>query len=583
MIKKLKFLLDLNDQRKLFLLLIGILILAILETVSVASILPFISIITDPEAFNKYPYLRGLATFFGVTEIKELTIYLGFSVILFFVSSCIFSAFIIWWTNNFVFYLGHKISIRVLGNYFLLPYVFFLENNSTELSKNIIIESRRVVNGVVLQVLTLLTRAVISFFIFLLLFITTPKVSLILVFALLGLYYLIFSIVRKKLLFIGVRSTTSNAGRFKLASEAIQSVGLVKLMGKSKIFIQRFAIPSEENANVNSLSRLYEVIPRFIIESIAFSVTILIIMYAIAVSGNVTNTIPLITLYVFAGYKLLPSAQVIYGAFTKINFNISALDVLVKDLSNLDDLKKKNKLTKPISFNQEICFKDVNYRYPGLKHDSIKSLNLTIEKNSTIGIIGHTGAGKSTLINVILGLLEINSGEVIIDGSVCENYNSGVWASNLGYVPQTVFLTDNTIASNIAFGIKESEVNFERVVEVAKLASIHDHIKSLELGYETIVGERGVSLSGGQQQRIGLARALYNNPSILILDEATSSLDHTTESKIIDSINKISGKITIIIIAHRNTTLRDCNIIYKVKNGEIVDSGSYQHFYPIVS
>jgi len=351
-------------------------------------------------------------------------------------------------------------------------------------------------------------------------------------------------------------------------------------MGKAKVFVDRFAVPAQENANVNALSRLYEVIPRYIMESVSFSAAILIIIYTISTSVNLAYAIPLITLYVFAGYKLLPSAQVIYGSLTRIKFNINALDVLINDLSNLAELKIMWESTKPVFFDKEIFFKDINFRYPASKFNSINGLSLSIKKNTTIGIMGLTGSGKSTLINLILGLLEVRSGEIIIDGVVAENYNPAIWSTSLGYVPQSVFLTDDTIEKNIAFGVEESEIDHSRVVEVAKLAAIHSHIKSLDLNYKTIVGERGVSLSGGQQQRIGLARALYNNPTILVLDEATSSLDSLTESYIIDSVKKISGQMTILIIAHRQTTLRDCDIIHKLENGQIIDSGSYQDFYP---
>ena len=288
-------------------------------------------------------------------------------------------------------------------------------------------------------------------------------------------------------------------------------------------------------------------------------------------SDSFVNALPIIGLYVFAGYRLMPAIQQIYVSFTRITFAIPSVEKLYEELKNLKKFKAQQN-EGIISFNKSITLKNVYYNYPNSSRTALKNLNLNIPANSSIGLVGTTGSGKSTAVDIILGLLEPQKGSLEIDGQVINNKNLRSWQRSIGYVPQHIYLSDDTIEANIAFGLEPKHINKYLVEKSSKIANLHNFVTiELPKKYETTIGERGIRLSGGQRQRIGIARALYHNPKVLILDEATSALDNQTEEAVMDAINNISNEITIILIAHRLNTVKDCDIIFKLENGKIIE------------
>jgi ABC-type multidrug transport system fused ATPase/permease subunit len=283
-------------------------------------------------------------------------------------------------------------------------------------------------------------------------------------------------------------------------------------------------------------------------------------------------------LYVYAGYRLLPALQQVYSASTQLRFVDLSLDRIYQDLKklNVSETKKALSNCKPISLEKLISLKNISFTYPGSTRLIIKNLNLNISANTTVGIIGSTGSGKTTTIDIMLGLLEAQKGKLEVDGQEITNFNLKSWQKSIGYVPQYIYLSDDTIASNIAFGIDTKSIDYNQIKKVAKIANLHDFVeKELPEKYQTIIGERGTRLSGGQRQRIGIARALYGKPKVLILDEATSSLDNETEKVVIDAIDNLDKKITIIMIAHRLNTIKKCDVIFKLDKGNLINSGTY--------
>jgi ABC-type multidrug transport system fused ATPase/permease subunit len=295
-----------------------------------------------------------------------------------------------------------------------------------------------------------------------------------------------------------------------------------------------------------------------------------------ALTGSFNSALPVISLYVFAGYRLMPALQQIYSSFTQLTFVGPSLDKLTSDIKNLKPFNE-NQDKGVLSLNKAITLKNIHYEYPNASRTALKNINLSILAKSTVGIVGATGSGKTTTVDIILGLLEPQKGALEVDGKVITQHNSRSWQRSIGYVPQHIYLSDDTIAANIAFGVEPHDIDLIAVEKAAKIANLHNFlIDELPEQYQTTIGERGVRLSGGQRQRIGIARALYYNPNILILDEATSALDSQTEKAVMDAVNNLRKDITIIIIAHRLATIKKCDKIFLLEKGQIKNEGTFE-------
>ena len=293
-------------------------------------------------------------------------------------------------------------------------------------------------------------------------------------------------------------------------------------------------------------------------------------------TGSFNSALPIVSLYVFAGYRLMPALQQIYNSLTNLTFMSPSIDSLYEDIKDLKVIHE-NKDGSTLSFTKKISLKDIYYNYPNASRTALKNINLTIPAKSTIGIVGATGSGKTTTIDIILGLLDAQKGSLEVDDKTITKENKRSWQRNIGYVPQYIYLSDDTVAANIAFGVDRENINQEAIEKASKIANLHEFIvEELPKQYQTTIGERGVRLSGGQRQRIGIARALYHDPKILVLDEATSALDNQTEKVVMEAINNISKNVTIILIAHRLSTVKNCHKIFLLDKGEIINEGTFE-------
>jgi ATP-binding cassette, subfamily B, bacterial PglK len=577
-LKKLLSILSLRERKQAVLLLLMILIMALLDVIGVASILPFMAVLTNPDIIQTNIVLNKMfqaSSIFEVENNQQFLYLLGIVVFVFLVISLIFKAFTSYVQTRFVQMREYTIGKRLVESYLYQPYNWFLSRHSADLGKTILSEVSQIVGSGMNPLMTLISHSMISIAIIVLLIIADPKLALIVGFSLGGAYSLIFYFTRNYLARIGEERLKSNQLRYTAVSEAFGAAKEVKVGGLEKIYIKRFSDSAQIFARTAASAAITRQLPRFILEGIAFGGIMLVILYLMSQTGSFTNALPIISLYVFAGYRLMPALQQIYFSFAQLTFIGPSLDALSDEIKNLKPFNS-NQDQGVLSFNKEITLKNIHYNYPNSSRTALKDVNLSIPAKSTVGLVGSTGCGKTTTVDIILGLIEAQKGILEVDGRIITKQNTRAWQRSIGYVPQHIYLSDDTVAANIAFGVEPKDINQEAVEKASKISNLHEFIiNELPKNYQTTVGERGVRLSGGQRQRIGIARALYHNPQVLVLDEATSALDNETEKAVMDAVNNIGKDITIILIAHRLNTVKDCDIIFKLEKGQVIDQGTF--------
>tara|TARA_B100001248_G_scaffold86730_1_gene63504 strand:- start:44626 stop:46407 length:1782 start_codon:yes stop_codon:yes gene_type:complete len=574
----LKYLFKKKEKFQISLLLIGSIIMAFFEVVGVASILPFMSMVLDPDQISSNQILSFLFNFFKFDNVETFLFYSGVAVLVLLAFSNFFSAFMYWAITYFSKMQGHIISMRLLKHYLSNNYLFFIERNSSDLGKNILSEIDRVVKGVVLQALQAISKAILTIVVFTFLIYINPFIAIISVLSIGGAYFIFYIISRSYLSTIGEKQSIALFHRYRTVDEAMMGIKDIKLKSLERNFIGRFRQPSIDNARFSAQGLVIAILPRYLLETVAFGGIISIILILLSNDVLISEIIPVLSLYAVAGYRLLPAVQNIYSAQSMIKYNRPALMIIINDLKEIEIEEKNellNEVDQMIKFDKKITVNDIFFKYPKSKKNVIDGISLSIMKNTSIGFAGSTGSGKTTLIDVILGLLDPKKGNIIVDDTIINNQNLLSWQNKISYVPQTIFLIDESISSNIAFGIKREEIDHDRVAKAAQLANLDRFVEDLPEKYDTLVGENGVKLSGGQRQRIGIARALYNEPEVLVLDEATSALDGITENYVMEAIESLSNKLTLIIVAHRITTIENCDMIYFLEEGKIKDYGTY--------
>jgi ATP-binding cassette subfamily C protein len=395
-----------------------------------------------------------------------------------------------------------------------------------------------------------------------------------------GAYGVLFLSIRKHQRHLGELRLVANSERFEVLSDGFGGIKELMLLGRTNHVVTRFSGPSHAFASATAMNAVIGQLPRFAFESLAFGGIVLMVVYFLGSNRDFQSVVPVLGLYGFAAYRLMPSLQMIFLSMTTIRFNTAALEKLLEEVPEASHSFSEPRLpvSSPLPLSQGIRFSDVGFRYPRAKSELFVSLNFYLQAGQSVAFVGPTGSGKSTIADLILGLLDPTEGTIEVDGLALRGDVLRRWQANLGYVPQSIFLANQTIARNIAFGLPTDEVDLQAVEKAAKTAHIHSFIKNeLPEGYETVTGERGVRLSGGQRQRIGIARALYGNPGILIFDEATSALDSVTEESIVRATQELSKDRTVITIAHRFSTVRHCDCIFLLDNGRLLASGPYDY------
>lgn len=579
-ISKLLDLLSPAELKRAGVLMAMTLVMALLDMLGVASILPFIAVLANPALVETNPILSWAYLFsanVGVASVEHFLFLLGFLVFVFLVFSLTFKALTTYAQTRFALMREYSIGKRLVEGYLHQPYSWFLNRHSADLGKNILSEVSGVIYGGMIPLMTLMAQFAVAISLLGLLLLVDPFLA-VSVGLVLGITYGgILALMSGWLNILGQARIQANQERYTVISEAFGAAKEVKAGGLERIFIDRFAKSAETYAKGQATAQVIAQMPRFALEAIAFGGMLLVILYLMTQSGSFAAALPIIALYAFAGYRLMPALQQIYGAVTQLKFIGPALNALHTDLMGLNSVEHYGKVLEPIPLHKCIELNNVVYKYPNANAPALNEINLSIPARSTVGLVGSTGSGKTTTVDLILGLLEPQKGTLCIDGQVVNASNRRQWQKSIGYVPQQIYLAEDTVAANIAFGLAPEIVDQEAVEAAAKIANLHDFVtQNMPQGYNTMVGERGIRLSGGQRQRIGIARALYHNPSVLVLDEATSALDNLTEQAVMEAVHRLSRSITIILIAHRLTTVRECDQIFLLEKGVIKESGIFK-------
>jgi ABC-type multidrug transport system fused ATPase/permease subunit len=580
-LKRIKNFLTSQEQRQAFFIIILTFIMSLFDMIGVASILPFVTILTNPQLLQSNDFFKSLydfTIFFGVNNQQDFLFTFGAFVFFLLIFSLIIKALTVYLQIRFTLMREYSIGKQLIEKYLHQPYSWFLSRNSSELGKNILSEVSITINEFFMPIMNLVTNFFIVLLLLLMLVFVEPFITIITVLTFATLYGIIFILVKNYLDKIGEKKLFANHSRFRILSESFGSPKEMKLKALEKDYTELFGNHANNFAIYQSHAQIISRLPRFLIEAVAFGGMLLVMLFLISEKGSFSSALPIISLYAFAGYRLIPAIQQLYIAITQIRYSYPSFNNLYNEFEYTQSYKIKttNKLNTLILKNY-ISLENIFYTYPNSSSQTLKNINLKIKAKTKVAFVGSTGSGKTTTVDVILGLLQADKGTLKIDDTFLNDSNSHYWQKNIGYVPQQIYLTDDTIAANIAFGTDLKKIDHQRIEEVGKLANLHNFIlENLPKKYQTIVGERGVRLSGGQRQRIGIARALYQNPKILVFDEATNSLDNITEKKIMETIYNLYPDKTILIIAHRLSTIKQCDQIILIEEGEIRGQGTYE-------
>lgn len=567
-----------RERKNIYWLLSAIIVMALMEMAGIASIMPFMALVADPGLIHRHAVLSNVYTALGFSSDVAFLYFVGAVVLAVLVSNNLFSAFALWLSLRVTSLCGHTLSERLFADYLARPYTFYLKRNTADLSNTLFAEIYRLIAGVLLPIIEIIAKGTVILSILILLLFIDPALALGVAIVMGGIYSFIFLAIRRLLTRIGKESVAAGADRIKIANEAFGGIKELKIIGHEENFIRRFSKPSRMLAERQAASQSLAKLPKYLLEIIAFGGVLIITLLLLGKQQALSQVLPIIAVYAFAGYRLLPAVQQTYSNITIVRYSLPALELVFRDAGSYEAhlANAKKETAEILSLKREIALDDITYQYPGAAYPSVVGLSLSIAANTTVAFVGSTGSGKTTAVDILLGLLEPRSGSFQVDGLAIDGKNHRAWQRNLGYVPQQIYLSDDTIAHNIAFGSDDNDLDMQAVEDAARIARIHEFIVSeLPDGYQTIVGERGIRLSGGQRQRIGIARALYRNPDVLILDEATSALDGITESAIMDALGQLAHKKTIIMIAHRLTTVRACDKIFILEKGHLTAQGTF--------
>jgi ATP-binding cassette, subfamily B, bacterial PglK len=582
-LRKLYALFHKRDKIRIVLLLILTTIGSLFEVVGVGVIPGFIATIAVPEKIAAVPVVHSISQYLGIETSTELLVWGGVGLVVFFVCKNGYLAFLHYYKLKLLHNTNVKLSNQLFLEYLHAPYTFHLERNSSELLRNVKKETMNILNGVLYPFMNMLMRVIVLIGIFALLLYVEPFLSIITLFvlSLTGILFLQFT-----------KKTIRRYGKEVLQHRKMVTLNVMQGLGglkesrvlhRERFFYSKFSYNIVRMALASRYQKYVSKLPHLVIE-IVIVLGFLGITFSFIMQGrDIATVIPLLALFGMAAMRMMPAIKEVVSEYTNIQYNIFSIDPVYDDLMLLS---RTNRVTKkkigteepPLRFQNSIELKNVTFTYPNSPTPAVENINLTIDKGTAIAFVGPTGAGKTTLVDIILGLLEPDSGSICVDG-VDIHRNIMQWQKNVGYIPQFIFMLDDTIRQNIAFGLDEDQIDDEKLKQAVSIAQLDEFVYSLPNRLDTRIGERGVRLSGGQRQRIGIARAIYNDPQVLIMDEATSALDNLTEKYFIEALERLRKDRTIIIIAHRLTTVRNCDRLYYIKNGRVDASGTYDELY----
>lgn len=575
-----------HQRRQLLRLQVLVVAMALCELLSVASIAPFMAVVGDLERLGGDGVMGELYRASGADSPERFLLWLGLGVLGALSVAAVVSMVTVWRLAVYGATVGAELGSRLFAHYMHKDWLFHAGGSSSYLTKQIAQECQRVMLGVIDPLMQMNAKVVLALFMSLAILIYNPAVALCAM-ALFSLaYLLLYHTARRRLMSNGEALSAAQGQRFRLMAEGFGGIKDLLLLGRQTQLTERFDRASRRFARAQGTNQALKQAPRYAMEVVAFASVILLLFYLLKThQGEMASMLPVLAVYALAGFKLLPAFQHIYASVSSIRGNLHALEEIRNDLRASHALDQACVLEhggdpaqggSPLKARREIRLEGVSFRYPGARSPAVDDVSLVIPANSVIGLVGASGSGKSTLIDLLLGLMQPQRGRISVDGKVIDEANRRQWQDALGFVSQQLYLCDGSIRDNVAFGLAPECIDDDRVERALRLAHLAEFVAELPQGIETLVGERGVQLSGGQRQRIGIARALYHEAEVLVLDEATSALDGITERLIMDAIHDFAGRKSIVLVAHRLTTVMACECIYMMERGRLVDQGSYR-------
>ena len=575
LLKKLSAILDRGQKIRILGLMVLILIGGLLETASASLILPLVSAILDEEKFAENRYVMQIRELLGIESIRTFTLcMLGF-IIAIYIFKAVFLILQTYLLARFANKNRARCTTNLLWQFLHRPYEYYLYAETSDIIRTIYGDMDNIFN-LLLQCMNFASELVVSLCLGVFLLITDWKMCLLMV-LLLGVLTLInVKVIKKHLNIAGEGSRITQAGMYKWILQGASGIKDVKVLRREYYFTDRYSDSAEGYADNQIKYNVLTNLPRLLIEAVAILGILIYVMISMLMGVNIASLMTTIAAFAVAAMRLLPSVNRLNTYIANIAYFEPALDFIYENV-NTKGLSEENVLithnpteeyVPALTFKDSIELRDITFAYPNTDKNIFTHADMSVPMGTSVGVVGASGAGKSTIVDIMLGLLEVKSGEIMCDGiDAMEHYPE--WLSHIGYIPQTIYMLDDSIRRNIAFGVDDNDIDDDRVWAVLKEAQMMDFVKALPDGLDAQIGERGVRISGGQRQRLGIARALYHNPQILIFDEATSALDNDTETAIMDAIDSLHGQKTMVIIAHRLRTIENCDIIYEVKDEKI--------------
>ncbi|AFZ49048.1 ABC transporter ATP-binding protein [Dactylococcopsis salina] len=575
--KKFSYLLERREKIQVISLFFLLLIGGILEMLGVGFVVPFISLVSQPELIQEQPILNRIYLALGSPSSEQFLVIICLIYLLIYVGKNAYVAIMYHLQHRFIFNKQRKVADKLLNGYLGAPYTFHLQRNTAVLIRNLTQEVNQLFMGVLIPLVMLCTEVTVLTGLVLLLIFLQPMATLAVAIGLGIASFIFYNIFQKQLSESGKKRQYHSGQVIQQINQGLGGVKETKLLGRENFFLKRHSHHRSELVKSLQFVQTIQQLPRLYFETLAVFGLLGIVLITVLQETATGEVLPTVSLFAAAAFRLMPSLNRVMNSVNRVRFGSHALDVIVYEFRVLEDEKNllsKVEVTVP-SFKDKLTLDAVSYHYPGSEEEVLNRVSITISQGKSVGLIGSSGAGKTTLVDVILGLLRPTEGRVLVDGVDIQQGLRG-WQSQIGYIPQSIYLCDDTLRGNIAFGIPEEEISDEQVWSAVRSAQLQELVERLPQGLDTVVGERGVRLSGGQRQRVGIARALYHNPQVLVMDEATAALDNETEAGIMEAVEKLSGEKTLIMIAHRLTTVKNCDCLYLMERGKVVDQGSYE-------
>lgn len=561
-----------QERRRCLLIIIAMIFGAALEAIGIGVILPLISLMGQSDFLFLHPDIAAQAMRLGIHTHTQFVVSISILLILVYILK---NAYLAWQMRiQISFSLSHQIAFSraLMENYLAKPYLFHLDNNTAVLLRNVNNGGNVIFTSMLVNIFQMLTEIVTATMIWAMLVFVDPFTSIVVAGAMAALIYALIRFFRYRISEVGKIQNKYSARYIQSVNQGLGAIKETKVMRKEHFFLEEFTKNYKKYGSAYRQYLFLNQLPRMIIEALVVCALLLLIIGKILVGNTPSEIVPLLGLLALAAFRLMPSANRIVSLSNDLKFQRPLFDELYHELITIKERKLCQQVTEfdsprtPASFSKKICIEHLEFSYGGTNEVVLSDVDFSIPKGSFVGIVGPSGAGKTTFVDILLGLLEPTKGQITIDGVNIQKDIRG-WQMNIAYVPQTIYLVDATIRENVALGEADNEIDDVRLKEALAMAELDEFVSSQPLGMDTMVGERGVKLSGGQRQRIGIARALYQQPKVLILDEATSALDTETEKSITSTILKLKGQITIISIAHRLSTLEECDFKVKFENG----------------